>query len=48
VAAQVLDHPWFGLSLIVTRETLYEAIEQVESLTAWMEELLFDVKNGRR
>ncbi len=45
---QILDHPWFGLSLVVTQETLYKAIEQVELLTAWMEEPLFDVKHGRR
>ncbi|MBY5325260.1 hypothetical protein [Rhizobium leguminosarum] len=47
-ADQILDHPWFGLSLVVTHETLYKAIAQVESLTAWMEEPLFDVKYGRR
>lgn len=43
-----LDDSWFGLPLVVTREALYEAIKQVESLTAWMEEPLHEVKWGRR
>ncbi len=42
-----LDHPWFSLSLVVTRETLLRAITEVETLAAWMEEPLFAVKYGQ-
>ncbi|MRX37239.1 hypothetical protein [Aminobacter sp. MDW-2] len=45
---QTLDPHWFGLSLVVTAETLDEATRQVETLAAWMEKPLFDVKYGRR
>ena len=42
------EFPWIGLTLVVTRETLFEAIRQVEMLCEWMEEPLFDVKFPNR
>lgn len=45
---QLVEHAWFDLSLVVTQETLLEAIRQVEVLAEWMEEPLFDVMYGRR
>lgn len=45
---QYQEFPWSTLSLVVTRDSLFEAIGQVEVLAEWLEEPLFDVKYGRR
>ncbi|MBS1181917.1 MAG: hypothetical protein H6Q99_1797 [Proteobacteria bacterium] len=42
------DFKWLRLSLVVSQESLFEAIRQVEMLAEWMEEPLFGVKYGRR
>jgi len=39
---------WLGLTLHVSRDTLLEAIRQVELLTSWLEEKLVEAKYGPR
>lgn len=38
---------WFSLSLVVSQESLFEAISQVECLAEWLEEPLFGVRYGQ-
>ncbi len=47
-AGKLEEVVWMGLSLKVTRETLFAAINEVEMLGDWLEERLFDVKYPNR
>jgi len=47
-AGNLQEVAWLGLSLKVTRETLFTAIDQVEMLGDWLEEQLSDVKYRKR
>ncbi len=38
------DSPWFFVTLHVSRETLFAAIDHVELLADWLEERMFDAK----
>ncbi len=40
------DHAWLRLSLVVSEESLFEAIRQVELLCEWLEELLLEARYG--
>jgi hypothetical protein len=45
---QFPEHPWFNPKLVVTQETLFEALRQVELLCIYMEKPLFDIMYERQ